>query len=67
MTLRQEAIKYIADIPENRLSIIVPLLRDYAENTFVIETDLTPREKKVIAKGIKEYKSGAKFTPLDEV
>ena len=58
MTLRQEATRYVSAIPDSRLLVLLPLLKDYAENCFVIETDLTPREKAVVAKGREEYKQG---------
>ena len=58
MTLRQEATKYFLDIPDNKLAVIIPLLKDYAENCCMIETDLTDEEKRIIAEGEEEYKKG---------
>jgi hypothetical protein len=65
MTLRQEASKYIENIPENKLEIIVPLLRELFDSSFVIETNLTKKEKKVIADGVADYDNGVKFIPLE--
>ena len=51
--LRQKMHNYIDTIPEYRLEILKPLLADYAEPEFLIETDLTEEERAVIAEGRK--------------
>ena len=66
MTLKQKALKYIAEIPDSKLEILMPLLKEFSENSFVIETNLTERERKIIAKGMEEYKKGA-FIPLEDI
>ena len=66
MTLKQKALEYIAEIPDNKLEILMPLLKEFSENSFVIETNLTEREREIIAKGMKEYKKGT-FIPLEDI
>jgi hypothetical protein len=54
--LRKELCGYIHSIPEFRLEILRPLLADYAEHDFLIETDLTDEELVVIAEGRKLFR-----------
>jgi predicted Zn-dependent peptidase len=66
MTLRQEATKYFSEIPDSKLTVLLPLLKDYAENSLVIETDLTDEERQIIAEGDKEYNQGANFVSWND-
>ena len=66
MTLKQKALKYIEEIPDEKLVILMPLLKEFSENSFVIETNLTAKERKIIAEGMEEYKKGT-FIPLEDI
>ena len=63
--LKQELSKYIWDIPESKLEALKPLLKNLAEDSFAIETDLTNEERKIITEGRKERLSGVEFIPFD--
>ena len=55
IALRKQIHAYIDSIPEYRLEILKPLLADYAEPDFLIETDLTDEERAIIAEGEKLF------------
>jgi hypothetical protein len=58
MTARQEIIEYISEMPDHELEALRPLFRLIKSNdAIVIETDLTDKEKRIIADGMEEYKA----------
>jgi len=66
-SLRRELQAFIDIIPSKRLVALKPLLADLAESDFVIETDLTDKEKKLIAEGRAEYeRNPASFVTIAE-
>ena len=68
MTIRQELHGFIDEIAESKLEALRPLLSVLAEDTIVIETDLTDEERRLIAEGKQEYRDNpASFTPLEDV
>jgi hypothetical protein len=68
MTVRQELKNYIDDIEEAKLLVLKPLLSALANDALIIETNLTKRERAVIAKGEKEYKEHPeRFTNLHDI
>ncbi|MCL2631269.1 MAG: hypothetical protein FWD49_07125 [Firmicutes bacterium] len=67
MTMRQEATKYFSEIPDSKLTVLLPLLKEFAEDTYIIETDLTDKERRAIAKGMKAKAKGAPTTTLEEM
>jgi hypothetical protein len=68
MTLRQEAHAYIDDISENKLEALRPLLSVLAEESVIIETDLTEEEQELIAEGMAEYaKNPESFVSLESI
>ena len=63
--LQRELTGYIRNIPNSKLIALQPLLKSLAQDDdFVIETDLTDEEKKIIAQGEIEYKKGG-YIPFD--
>jgi len=62
MNLRQECSKYLESIPERKLAFLKPLLQELSEADFVIETNLTKKERQIIAEGEEEYKKGNYIT-----
>ena len=68
MTVRQEIHAYINDIPESKLIELKPLLFALADESIVIEYDLTEEERTIIAKGLKEYEANPdSFVPLADI
>lgn len=68
MTVRQEIHAYIDDIPESKLVALKPLLFALADETVVIEYDLTEEERALHAKGMAEYEADPdSFVALDEI
>jgi len=68
MNVRQEAHAFIDDIAESKLIALKPLLYALADDSVVIETDLTDEERAIIAKGMDEYeKNPSGFVPLESV
>lgn len=66
--LRKQMHIYLDNIPEYRLEILKPILADYAEPDFVIETDLTDEERAIIAEGRKQLKEHPEdFITLEEL
>lgn len=65
MTVRQEIHTFIDYIAESKLVALRPLLCALADDSIVIETDLSDEEKILIAKGMVEYqKNPDGFIPL---
>ncbi len=64
--LREEIQTYIDCIPDSKLQALRPLLSVLADDTLVVETDLTGEEKKIVAQGRKEYERGG-FVSLDDI
>ena len=56
--LQREITQFIKIMPDSQLQVLKPLLEFLTGNDFVIETDLTPEERVIIAKGREEYKKG---------
>jgi hypothetical protein len=68
MTVRQEIHAYIDDISESKLIALKPLLSALADESIIIERDLTEEERDIIAKGMLEYESNPEiFIPLDKI
>ena len=64
--IRKEIQDYIDIIPDSKLEALRPLLSVLADDSVVIETDLTEEERAIIAAGRDEYKRGG-FIPLDSI
>lgn len=64
--IRKEIQEYIDIIPDSKLEALKPLLTVLADDSIVIETDLTDEEKAIIAEGREEYKKGP-FVPLSSI
>jgi hypothetical protein len=68
MTIRQELHNYIDDISENKLIALKPLLCVLADDTLVVETNLTKEEKDIVAQGMSEYAAAPNsFTRLEHI
>ena len=68
MTIRQEIQAYINDISESKLIALKPLLLALADESIIIEHDLTSNERSIITKGIAEYEANPNsFIPLENV
>lgn len=66
--LRKEIYGYIKNIPEYRLAILKPLLAEFAEPNYVIETDLTDEERALIADTMERYRENpSSFITLAEL
>ena len=62
--IRKEIMTYIDDIPDIKLEALRPILTLLADETIVLETDLTNDEKLIVNEGREEYKRG-NFVQLD--
>jgi len=62
--IRQEILDYINNIPDSKLRALKPILTLLADETLVIDTDLTDEEKAIVLKGRDEYKQG-NFVVMD--
>jgi len=69
MTVRQEILGYINEMPDQELEALRPLFRLIKSNEpILIETDLSEDEKQIIAEGMKEYKAHPeRAVPLDSI
>ena len=68
MTIRQEIHNCIEDISESKLIVLKPLLFALAEESIVIENNLTDEERTLIAQGMAEYeKNPDSFISLENV
>ena len=68
MTIRQEIHNCIEDISESKLIVLKPLLFALAEESIVIENNLTDEERTLIAQGMEEYEMNPdKFVFLENV
>jgi len=66
--LRQELHTYIDDIPESKLIALKPLLFALADESIVIESNLTNEEYRLVAEGMAEYRANPnRFVPLENV
>jgi DNA-binding LacI/PurR family transcriptional regulator len=64
---REQLHGYIDAMPDYGIPIVGPLLAHFADDTIIIETDLTTEEKADIAEGRKERKEHPEnFISLDE-
>ena len=57
MTLRQEILACIENIPESKLEALKPLLFALANDSIVIEQNLTDEERMIIAQGLADYEA----------
>lgn len=64
--LRQEVQCFIDSLSESKLEALRPLLTLLADESVVIETDLTDEEKDIIRQGREEYAKGG-FVQLETV
>ena len=64
--IRKEIQDYIDIIPDSKLAALKPLLTMLADESIVIETDLTDEERNIITKGREEYTKGG-FVSLDSI
>ena len=68
MTVRQEIHGYIDDISENKLLTLKPLLFALANDSIVIERNLSDEERTLLAQGMAEYDEyPERFVPLDNM
>jgi hypothetical protein len=68
MTIRQEIHNCIEDISESKLIVLKPLLFALAEESIVIENNLTDEERILFAQGMAEYeKNPDSFISLENV
>jgi len=68
MTVRQEVLAYINDIPESKLVALKPLLFALADEAIVIESNLTEEEHDLIAIGMADYEANPdSFISLDKL
>ena len=68
MTVKQEILAYIDDIPESKLIALKPLLFALADESIVVESNLTDEERTLINAGMAEYEANPhSFVPLDKV
>ncbi|MDR3263643.1 MAG: hypothetical protein LBT30_04965 [Clostridiales bacterium] len=64
--LRKEINDYINLIPDKKLSAILPLVEILAEDSFIVETNLTKNEKEIIKKGRIEFDKG-NYVTIDQI
>ena len=64
--IRKEILEYIENISDSKLEALKPVLAVLADESIMIETDLTEEEKKIIAEGRKNYKKGD-YISLDSI
>ena len=68
MTIRQEIHAYVDELPESKLIMLKPLLFTLADESIVIERNLTNEENVIIARGMALYDSNpSDFTPLENI
>jgi len=65
MTIRQEIHSFIDEISESKLAALKPLLCALADESMVIETNLTDEERTIIAESMDDYSANpGTFIPL---
>ncbi len=64
--LRKELHNYLDFLPESKLKALKPILILLADDTIVVETNLTDDEKEIIRQGRKEYEKGG-YVSLDSI
>ena len=62
--IRKEVMDCIADIPDNKLEALRPILTILMDDVVYVETNLTDGEKEIIRQGREEYKQGD-YVPFD--
>ncbi len=68
MTIRQEIHTYIDDISESKLIALKPLLFALADESIVIERNLTEEERANITNGMADYAANPNnFVPLSDI
>ena len=69
ISVRQEVLHYIEEMPDVQLEALRPILRLLVTNEpLIIETDLTGEEKTIIAAGREEFKANTQsFVPLEQL
>jgi hypothetical protein len=53
--LRKELKSYIDTLPDRKLKALQPLLSEYAEPLYTIETDLTDEEIAIVDEAMEDY------------
>ena len=56
--IRKEVMGCIADLPDNKLEALMPILALLIDDAIVIETDLTEDERNIVRQGREEYMRG---------
>lgn len=64
--IRKEILEYIENISDSKLEALKPVLAILADESIIVDTDLTEEEKAMIAQGREDYKKGD-FISLDSV
>lgn len=64
--IRKEILEYIENISDSKLEALKPVLAVLADESVIIETDLTDEEKAIVKEGRENYKEG-KFVSLDSI
>jgi uncharacterized membrane protein affecting hemolysin expression len=64
--IRREVLEYICVIPDSKLEALKPILSILADESVVIEADLTDEERHIVARGREEHKRG-RFALLEEI
>jgi hypothetical protein len=68
MTLQQEIQSFISVLPDSKLLALRPLLAELADDSIIIETDLTAAEQKEIQECRALYRENPdSFTPLSKL
>jgi hypothetical protein len=66
--IKQEILDYIEIIPDSKLEALKPILSILADDTIILETDLTDEERAIIARGREEYESNPdSFVSLESI
>lgn len=64
--IRKEIQDYINSIPDSKLEALKPLLNVLADDSVMVETNLTDEEKTIIAQGRADYAKGG-YVSLDSI
>ena len=64
--IRDEILNYISNIPDSKLTALKPILTLLADETIVVDTNLTDKEKDLILQGREEYRL-VPFVHLSEI
>ena len=68
MTVRQEIHAYVDDFSESELMALKPLLSTLANDSIVIESDMTDEERELHVQGMETYRANPdSYIPLDDL